>query len=136
MLWKKATKSSDKCWDRRNNFSDLAEQSLDDIERLLDGEDIDSDEIEIDLPLVAAMNRLLDCPYTFDGITGLIARKRKSRQIVFEGKIRVVSNSAEWDEKLEPFKAIVTDKRMTKQGLHIKIRFGEEIKEGDILEIL
>jgi len=82
------------------------------------------------------MNRLLDCPYTFDGITGLMARKRKSRQIVFEGKIWVVTNPAKWDEKLESFKAIVTDKRLTKQGLHIKIRFGEEIKEGDILEIL
>jgi len=81
------------------------------------------------------MNILLDCSYTFDGITGLVSRKRKSRQIVFEGKIWVVKNS-DWDEALEPFKAVVTDKRITKQGLHIKIWFGEEIKEGDVLEIL
>lgn len=114
----------------------MAEQFLVDFERLLNGEDIDSDENEIDLPLEMAMNRLLDCPYTFDGITGLIARKRKSRQIVFEGKIWVVTNCAEWNEKLEPFTAIVTDKRITKQGVNIRIRFGEEVKEGDILEIL
>lgn len=84
----------------------------------------------------AAISRLLDCPYTFDGIASLIARKRKSRQIVFEGKIWVVKDSAKWDETLQPFKAVVTDKRITKQGLHIKIWFGEEIKEGNILEIL
>ena len=82
------------------------------------------------------MNLLLDCSYTFDGIASLISRKRKSRQIVFEGKIWVIRNPAKWDEILEPFKAIVTDKRLTKQGLCIKIWFGEEIKEGDILEIL
>jgi len=101
---------------------------------LLGGEDID--DIEIELPLEAVMNLLLDCSYTFDGIVSLISTKRKSRQIVFEGKIWVVKNSAKWDEVLEPFKAIITDKRITKQGLYIKIWFGEEIKEGDILEIL
>lgn len=81
------------------------------------------------------MNLFLEFSYTFDGITGLISTKRKSRQIVFEGKIWVIRNSDKWDEVLEPFKAIVTDKRITKQGIHIKIRFCEEIKEGDILEI-
>jgi len=117
-------------------ISELAEEFLLNFERLLGGEDIDSDENDIELPLEAAIDRLLDCPYMFDGITGLISRKRKPRQIVFEGKIWVVKNQIEWDEKLEPFSAIVTDKRVTKQGLHIKILFGEEVAEGDILEIL
>lgn len=54
---------------------------------------------------------------------------------MFEGKIWVVKNTVKWDEKLELFTAIVTDKRITKQGIHIKIWFGEEVKEGDILEI-
>lgn len=114
----------------------MAEKFLVHFERLLRGEDIDSEENEIDLPLEAALSRLLDCPYTFDGIEGLIAKKRKSRQIVFEGKISVIKNLAEWDEELEPFRAIVTDKRITKEGIHIKIWFGDEIKEGDILEVL
>ncbi|HQU82922.1 MAG TPA: hypothetical protein PKY59_07355 [Pyrinomonadaceae bacterium] len=102
---------------------------------MLGGESIDSDNVEIELSLEVVMNYLLDCAYTFDGITGLTSKKRKPRQIVFEGKIWVIKNCTKWDEMLEPFRAVVTDKRITKQGFHIKIWFGEEIKEGNLLEI-
>lgn len=88
------------------------------------------------MPLEAVINSLTRSPYTFDGVTGLISKKGKSRQIVFEGKIWVITNPIECNEKLEPFKAIITDKRITKQGIHIKIWYGENVFEGNILEIL
>ncbi len=78
---------------------------------------------------------MIDCPLTFDGAVNLSAKIRKSRQIIFEGKMWILGdkNTGDW---LESFEATVTDKRITKQGLWIKIRVGEYEDEGDVLEIL
>lgn len=55
---------------------------------------------------------------------------RKQRQIVFDGKMWTAKDAQkQW---LEPFEAIVTDKRLTKQGIWIKIRVGEYSGEGEL----
>lgn len=78
---------------------------------------------------------LLDCPLTFDGLTDLTSKIRKSRQIIFEGKMDVLRNSNENKEWFEPFKAIVTDKRITKQGIWIKILVGDYFGEGSLEDV-
>lgn len=53
---------------------------------------------------------------------------------MFEGKTRVGNlTTKQW---LEPFGAIITDKRITKQDLWIKIRVGDYEAEGDSLQVL
>jgi hypothetical protein len=77
---------------------------------------------------------MLESPFWYDSATGLSSKIRKSRQIVFEGKTRVGNlTTKQW---LEPFGAIITDKRITKQDLWIKIRVGDYEAEGDSLQVL
>ena len=83
---------------------------------------------------VVAHNLLLHTPtrrkHWYDGVVGLTARIRKARQIVFTGEIWVAQNSDyQWKE---PFEAVVTDKRCTKQGISIKITLGADHAEGDL----
>lgn len=83
-----------------------------------------------------AASRLIDCSQTFDGITGVVFRIRKQRQIVFTGKMWTLQDGKDAGDLLEPFEAIVTDKRITNQGLWIKIQVGECYGEGDLLIVL
>lgn len=53
---------------------------------------------------------------------------------MFEGKTRVGNLTTK--QCLEPFGAIITDKRITKQDLWIKIRVGDYEAEGDSLQVL
>ena len=41
----------------------------------------------------------------------------------------------EWNDRIEHFKAIVTDKRVTKQDIWIKIWVGDYFGEGSFSEI-
>jgi len=80
----------------------------------------------------AIAGNLIESPLWFDGAVGLTSKIRKPRQIVFEGKMWVAKDAQkQWMEK---FKAIVTDKQITKQGIWIKISEGEYIGKGDLLE--
>jgi hypothetical protein len=70
----------------------------------------------------------------YDGVSGLVYQKKKSRKIEFSGKMWVMQNQkAHW---LEEFNATVTDKTITKQGLLIKVKLGEYVAEGDVYELL
>lgn len=82
---------------------------------------------------VIASRMILDTPWWFDGAIDLISRIRKSRQIVFKGKMWMADHKTQW---LEVFEAVVTDKRISKQGIWVKIQVGEYVAEGDLLEIL
>ena len=78
---------------------------------------------------------LIECPFAFDGVTGLTSEIGKSRQLFFEGKMWIlkdVNSSFDWQQT---FKAIVTDKRITKQGISIKIWVGEYFGEGSLEEV-
>jgi hypothetical protein len=99
-------------------------------ERLLAREKFDLETTDISfLFIVIAENLLLDKSGYFDGATGLITKIRKTRQIEFNGKMWVGDNKTQW---LEPFSALVTDKRITKQGIWIKIQVGDDKAEGDL----
>lgn len=79
--------------------------------------------------------RLTNCPLALDGLDIHKANIRKQRQIVFEGKMHVLRNSNETKEWFEPFKSVVTDKRITKQGIWIKIQVGDYLGEGCLEDI-
>jgi hypothetical protein len=100
-------------------------------ERLLNREKLDSYEKELCLLLEVIALNFIDS-LTLDGITNLSSQIRKPRQIVFEGKMRVLRNSNENKEWHEPFKAVVTDKRITKQGIEIKIWVGDYYGESEL----
>lgn len=80
-------------------------------------------------------DRFTNCPLALDGLTIYKANSRKRRQIIFEGKMYVLRNSNQKKEWFEPFKAVVTDKRITKQGIWIKIQVGDYFGEGDLFEV-
>jgi hypothetical protein len=101
---------------------------------LLKGEKIEVYEKDLSFLFEAIAGILIESPFWFDGAVGLTARIKKKRQVIFEGKIWTAKDAQkQW---LENFEAIVTDKRITKQGLWIKIRVGDYVDEGDILEVL
>lgn len=125
-----------KCWDRLNNFSKSSKQFIDILERLFNREKIESYEEELSFLLAITAQNLIDYPLRFENASSLSAKIRKSKQIVIEGDLLAEEDFGEWNDRLEPFKAIITDKRITKQGIWIKIRVGDYIGEGDVLEIL
>lgn len=99
---------------------------------MLNRERIELYENELSFLFEVIAGNLIDCSLTFDGATGLTSRIRKKRQIVFEGKMWVVKDGNGWNEWLEAFGAIVTDKRITKQGIWIKIWVGDYVGEGNL----
>lgn len=105
---------------------------------MLNREKIELYENELSFLFEAIAGSLIDCPLTFDGATGLTAKIRKSRQVVFQGKMWIldIEKGNKWKDSLEPFEAIFTDKRITKQGVWIKIRVGEYVGEGELSEKL
>lgn len=77
---------------------------------------------------------LIESSFWFDGVIDLCAKVRNSRQIVFDGKMWAAKDAGhQW---LESFKAIVTDQRIIKQGIRIKIQVGEYVGEGELSETL
>lgn len=79
---------------------------------------------------------LTNCPLTIDGVTIYKSHIRKHRQIVFEGKLDILEESSSKHKKwFEPFLVTVTDKRITKQGIWIRIEVGDYFGEGDLLKI-
>ncbi len=104
---------------------------------MINREKIDVYEEDLSFLFEAIARNLIECPLTFDGVTGLTSKIRKSHQIVFEGKMWImnIEKGNKWKDWLEPFGAIVTDKRITKQGVWIKIWVGEYLGEGELSEI-
>ena len=60
--------------------------------------------------------------------------KRKQRQLEITGQMWVADNSKkQWQE---PFFARVTDKRLTKQGMWLRVKIGEYEVEGELCNVL
>jgi hypothetical protein len=118
-----------------SNRNDLANQFVDVFERLLAREKLDLYEKDLSLLLrVIAGGLLYDLPHRtyeyFDGVENLTAKLRKSRQVVFEGEMIVGNNNDKKEWTTEDFQAVVTDKRITKQGVWFKVRVGSDEGEG------
>jgi hypothetical protein len=115
--------------------NELAKQFEDIFERLLNGKKIDSHQEELSFLLLTIAQNLIDYPLRFEVLTDLTSKRGKSRQIIIEGDILAEEDYGEWNDRLEPFKATVTDKRITKQGIWIKIWVGKYFGEGNLSEI-
>lgn len=118
----------------KNKRRNLARHFEDIFERLLTGETLDLYEKDVSsLFELITTNLLAEIPQRkgmwYDGVVGLTARVRKSRQVEFTGEMWVGDNKAHgWKED---FKARVTDKRITKQGFEIALWIGGDKAEGD-----
>jgi hypothetical protein len=66
----------------------------------------------------------------FDGVVGLTATIKTSRQAEFQGEMWVGLGREQWTE---PFKTIVTDNGITRQGIWIVIQVGVDRAEGEIM---
>ncbi|GAB1267138.1 hypothetical protein NBRC116493_03910 [Aurantivibrio infirmus] len=106
-------------------------------EKLLSGEKIDVYENGISFFFEYACGSLFkdlrDRDIWYDGITEPSIRKRKTKQLEFTGKIWLAKGGNE--QWLEPFRALVTDKRATKQGIWLSVDVGEYHAEGDICSL-
>ena len=65
----------------------------------------------------------------FDGVDGLASTVKSPRQVQFTGEMCVGGNRMQW---LELFRATVTDKRCTKQGIWIVLWIGNDRAEGEL----
>lgn len=81
-----------------------------------------------------AANLLAEVPdrkfHWYDGVVDLTASIRKLRQIEFKGEMWVGDERGQWKEN---FRARVTDKRKTKQGIWITLWIGSDRAEGELL---
>ena len=68
----------------------------------------------------------------YDDVVSLEARIRKTRQIEFTGEMWVMSQDKGKDSGKEDFRATVTNKRITKQGIWIVLQIGEDRAEGNL----
>lgn len=65
----------------------------------------------------------------YDGVDGLNARVRKLCQVEFNGEMWVGDDRTQWKEE---FRARVTDKQVTKQGIWITLWIGSDRAEGEL----
>jgi hypothetical protein len=99
---------------------------------LLNREKIEIYEKDLSLFFEVIAENFIESPFWYDGAVGLSLKTGKQRQIIFDGKMWTAKDAQkQW---LEPFGAIITDKRITKQGIWIKIWVGEYYGEGELLE--
>lgn len=117
-----------------NKRLNLANQFQNIFERLLAGEKLDLCDADASFLFeVIATNLLSKTPERkdvyFDGAVNIISTLRKPRQAEFRGEMWVGGNQIQWKEL---FRAIVTDKRITKQGIWITIWVGSDKAEGDL----
>ncbi len=69
----------------------------------------------------------------FDGVVDWEAARKTARQVEFSGEMWVGDNEGtQWTEN---FRATVTDKRITKQGLWIILCIGSDRVEADLLKL-
>lgn len=65
----------------------------------------------------------------YDGVDNLTASVRKACQVEFNGAMWVGDDRTQWKED---FRARVTDKRVTNQGIWITLWIGSDKAEGDL----
>ncbi len=75
-----------------------------------------------------------DTDIWYDGIVDIVINSRKKSQIELNGYMWVAkAQKTQWKET---FHAIITDKRITKQGIWLSVNIGEYHAEGNIYELL
>jgi hypothetical protein len=65
----------------------------------------------------------------FDGVINLASRVKTQRQVEFTGDMWVGENKKQWTE---PFRAVVTDKTITKQGIWFVVSVGQSKAEAEL----
>ena len=106
--------------------------------RLLSREKIDLDATELSVMFeIIATNFFRDLPERkaqyFDGVPGLVAAVKTPRKVEFQGEMWVGGNKTQWTE---PFHAVVTDMRSTKQGFRLVVTVGPDRAEGELSSVL
>ena len=106
--------------------SEAIQKFISNIERLIAGEPVDLYKSFVNATLerigTALHYNFREPGIWYDGSSDLIARKRKAKQIEFSGTMWVMQDKKSWRE---PFIAIITDKRVTKQGFSIIMKVGD-----------
>lgn len=80
-----------------------------------------------------ATNLMMEVPgretHWYDGVVELSVHRRKVSQLEFEGEMWVSNHKTQWKED---FRARVTDKRITKQGMEIVLWIGDDRVQGNL----
>ena len=106
--------------------------------RLLNREQLDLYDLGVSFMFqIIATHLMAEVPerecHCYDGVAPLEAHVRKARQIEFTGEMGIMDNNnlphRMWKED---FRATVTDKRLTKQGIWIVLQIGENRAEGNL----
>ena len=105
--------------------------------RLLNREQLDFYDLGVSFMFEIIATHLMDeVPgrewHWHDGVVGLEARIRKPRQIEFTGEMWVMSQEKGKYPGKQDFRATVTDKQITKQGIWIVLQIGEDKVEGNL----
>lgn len=102
--------------------------------RLLAGETLDlyAEGVSAMFEIIAA-NLLADFPERefvwYDGVDGLTARVKTQRQVEFDGEMWVADDRTQWKED---FRATITDKSITKQGIWVIVWLGSDRVEAEL----
>ena len=105
--------------------------------RLLQREELDLYDLGVSFMFQIIAGRLMDAvpgreDHWYDGVVPLEARVRKLRQVEFTGEMWVGNSdkpSRQWKEK---FRATVTGKRLTKQGIWLVLEIGDDRAEAEL----
>jgi hypothetical protein len=110
---------------------------IDIVEALLNENAIDGFERELSCEFEHACFHLfyeIRKHHWYDGVIEMQVSKRKQRQLEIKGRMWVADYSnKQW---LEPFCARITDKRLTKQGVWLKVKIGEYEAQGNLYDLL
>jgi hypothetical protein len=100
---------------------------------LLNGEHVGEARLSADFESAASwLFPTLRPGYWYDGVCELHHRRRKEKQIVFTGRMWVCRGAKMWQED---FEARLTDKRLTQQGIHVKMWIGSFFAESALHEL-
>lgn len=113
----------------------LASKFKDMFRRLLTREQVNFDTPEVALMFeVIATTLFGGCSHRsqqyFDGAVGVISTVKTPRQIEFQGEMWVGGDRKQWTES---FRATVTDKGSTKQGIWVIMKMESDRGEGELM---
>ena len=106
--------------------------------RLLNGEKLDLYDLGVSFMFqIIATHLMAEVPerecHCYDGVAPLEGHVRKARQIEFTGEMWIMDyDNLPHRMWKEDFRATITDKRITKQGIWIVLQIGENRAEGNL----
>jgi hypothetical protein len=114
--------------------ADLSKQFGDIFMRLLAGESDEPHAKTLSDAFEVMANTLLSHRGgVFDGVSPLWVKRLSPRKIEFFGDMHVIGSQA---KPVELFRATVVDKRITKQGIWIKLRISDDQAEAELSRAL